>query len=149
MHDLGFPPAAIEVVADLYTDAVTSIKLDSAVNDLIELGRGTIQGDTPSSILFLIFFEPLLRWLQSGSRGYRHKCLISTLEDGQTISNLAYADNLAAMAMTNSIANMKVQAQKVQAFVHWSGMTVNCKAVRHHWHAVRAGSKGWQQQCTV
>ena len=43
------------------------------------------------------------------------------------ISNLAYADDLAAM--TNSIADMKVQAQKVQAFVAWSGMTVNCKNV--------------------
>lgn len=29
--------------------------------------------------------------------------------------------------MTNSIANMKVQAQKVQAFVAWSGMMVMWK----------------------
>ena len=42
-----------------------------------------------------------------------------------TISNLAYADDLAAM--TNNIADMKVQAQKVQAFVTLSGMPVNCK----------------------
>ena len=125
MHDLGFPPAAIEVVADLYTNAVTRIKLNFAVTDPIELGRGTIQGDIPSPILFLIFIEPLLRWLQSGGRGYRHKCMTNTPEDGHTISNLAYADDLAAM--TNSIADMKVQAQKVQAFVSWSGMTVNCK----------------------
>ena len=75
MHDLGFPPAAIEVVADLYTNAVTRSKLNFAVTDPIELGRGTIQGDIPSPILFLIFIEPLLRWLQSGGRGYRHKCM--------------------------------------------------------------------------
>ena len=42
-----------------------------------------------------------------------------------TVSNLAYADDLAAM--TNSIADMKVQAQRMQVFVAWSGMTVNCK----------------------
>ena len=36
MHDLGFPPAAIEVVADLYTDAVTRIKLNFAVTGHIE-----------------------------------------------------------------------------------------------------------------
>ena len=90
MHDLGFPPAAIEVVADLYTNVVTRIKLNCAVIDPIELSRGTIQGDISFPILFLIFIEPLVRWLQSGGRGYRHKCLISTPEDGHTISNLAY-----------------------------------------------------------
>ena len=78
MHDLGFPPAAIEVVTDLYTNAVTRIKLNFAVTDPIELGRGTIQGDIPSPILFLIFIEPLLRWLRSGGRGYRSAC--STLQ---------------------------------------------------------------------
>ena len=113
------------MVADLYTNAITRIKLNFAVTDPIELGRGTIQGDIPSPILFLIFIEPLLRWLQSGGREYRHKCLLNTPEDGHTTSNLAYADDLAAM--TGSIADMKVQAQKVQAFVAWSGMMVNCK----------------------
>ena len=53
-----------------------------------------------------------MRWLQSGGRGYRHKCLINTPEDGHTVSNLAYADDLAAM--TNNIADMKVQAQKTE-----------------------------------
>ena len=94
---------------------MTRIKLNFAVTDPIEPGRGNIQGDIPSPVLFLISIEPLLRWLQSGGRGYRHKSLINTPEDGHTISNLAYADDLAAM--TNSIANMKVQAQKVQTFV--------------------------------
>ena len=84
MHDLGFPPDAIEVVTDLCTNAVTRIKLNFAVTEPTELSRGTIQGDIPSPILFLIFIEPLLRWLQSGGRGYRHKCLINTPEDGQS-----------------------------------------------------------------
>ena len=84
MHDLGFPPDAIEVVADLYTNAVTRIELNFAVTDPTELSRGTIQGYIPSPILFLIFIEPLLRWLQSCGRGYRHKCLINTPEDGQS-----------------------------------------------------------------
>ena len=96
-----------------------------------------MQGDIPSPILFLIFIEPLLRWLQSGGRGYRHKCLINTPEDGHTTSNLAYADDLAAM--TNSIADMKVQAQKVQAFVAWSGMG-KLQEMCHHRHTIWASS---------
>ena len=88
MHDLGPPPDAIEVVADLYTNAVTKINLSFAVTDPTELGRGTIRGDIPSPILFVTFIEPLLRWLQSGGRGYRHKCLINTPEDGHTASGI-------------------------------------------------------------
>ena len=124
MYDLGFPTDAIEVIADLYTDATTRIKLDFAMTDLIELGRGTIQGDIPSPILFLIFIEPLLRWLQSGGRGYKYQCLGNTPNAGHTTSNLAYADDLAAMT---SIADMKLQAQKIQEFLTWSAMAVNCK----------------------
>ncbi len=33
--------------------------------------RGTIQGDSLSSFLFLPFIDPLPRWLKVGDRGYR------------------------------------------------------------------------------
>jgi len=69
MHDLGFPEDAIEVIAELYTDAITKIRLYFAETKPIKIERGTIQGDTLSPLLFLIFIEPLLRWLQSGGRG--------------------------------------------------------------------------------
>ena len=65
------------------------------MTDPIELGTGTVQGDILSPSLFVIFIEPLLRWLQSGRRGYRHKCLLNTPEDEHKTSNLAYADDLA------------------------------------------------------
>ena len=64
MYDLGFPINAIDVIADLYTNATTRVRLDFAMTDLTELGRGTIQGDIPPPILFLIFIEPFLRWLR-------------------------------------------------------------------------------------
>ncbi len=63
MHDLGFPEDAIEVIAELYTDAITKIKVYFAETGPIKIERGTIQGDTLSPLLFLIFIEPLLRWL--------------------------------------------------------------------------------------
>ncbi len=68
MHDLGFPENAIEVIAELYTDAITKIKLYFAETGPTKIERGTIQGDTLSPLLFLIFIEPLSRWLQSGGR---------------------------------------------------------------------------------
>ena len=42
MHDLGFPEDAIEVIAELYTDAITKIKLYFAETGPIKIERGTI-----------------------------------------------------------------------------------------------------------
>ena len=64
MYDLGFPTDAIEAVKHLYTQASTQIRLPSGGNtDPIPVERGTIQGDTLSPFLFLLYLEPLLRWL--------------------------------------------------------------------------------------
>ena len=72
MRDLGFTQDAIQVVQNLYTDATTKIRLPYVETDAIRIDRGTIQGDTLSPFLFIIFLEPLLRWLQSGGRGYKY-----------------------------------------------------------------------------
>ena len=61
MHDLRFPEDAIEVIAELCTNAIIKIKLYFAATGPMKIERGTIQGDTLSPLLFLIFIEPLLR----------------------------------------------------------------------------------------
>ena len=60
MHDLGLPENAIEVIAAPYTNAIIKIKLYFADIGPIKMEGGTIQGDTLSLILLLIFIEPLL-----------------------------------------------------------------------------------------
>lgn len=75
MNDLGFTRDAIRVVQNLYTDAKTKVRLPYIETDAISIDRGTIQGDTLSPFLFIIFLEPLLRWPQSGGRGYKYGCL--------------------------------------------------------------------------
>ena len=72
MYDLGFLTDAIEAVKHLYTQASTQIRLPSGGStDPIPVERGTIQGDTLSTFLFLLYLEPLLRWLHVGI-GYNH-----------------------------------------------------------------------------
>ena len=66
MYDLGFPTDAIEAVKHLYTQASTQIRLPSSGSmDPNPVERGTIQGDTLSPFLFLLYI-PLLQWLLVG-----------------------------------------------------------------------------------
>jgi hypothetical protein len=70
LYDLGFPTDAIEVVKDLYTGATTTINTPHGPTPAIPFERGTIQGDSLSPFLFLIYLEPLLRWLKAEQHGY-------------------------------------------------------------------------------
>ena len=63
---------------------------------------------------FLIFLEPLLRWLQRGKNGYTFGT--SKL----TISSAAYADDLAAI--TNNLQSLQIQLNKLDKYCEWAGM---------------------------
>ena len=109
MRGLGFPEDCVEAVKDLYTDAETEFILPAGNTNSIKIERGTIQGDSLSPLLFLIFVEPLLRWLHSGGRGYRLSCL---KDENVKTSSLAYAYDLCAM--TNSHRDLAIQAKKLR-----------------------------------
>ena len=125
LYSMGFTTNAVNVIADLYTKATTKIKFPSGLSDAIDINRGTIQGDTLSPLLFLISIEPLLRWLQSGGRGYKYGCLQQGQHADLTTSKLGYADDL--VTMSSNPTWLQLQAQKVEAFTSWAGMKVNCK----------------------
>ena len=97
MYDLRFPTDAIHVIANLYTNAATCVKLPGGKTQPIYINRGTIQGDSPPSLLVLIFIEPVLRWLHSGGRGYSYGCLQNTPDAELRTSSMAYADDLLAV----------------------------------------------------
>jgi hypothetical protein len=74
----------------------------------IHIHIGTLEGDTLSPFLFTIFMEPLVRWLDVRSMGYRpsyqpHKSTttINTYDDN------GYADDDSITA--GSIQNLKTQ----------------------------------------
>eukprot|EP00775_Hariotina_reticulata_P015124 gene15124-biopygen1518 len=100
MYDLGFPTDAIEVVKDLYTNARTTFQTPYGPTPALEINRGTIQGDSLSPFLFIIYLEPLLRWLKAGNKGYTVGALKSEGTDVQQhyqISDITYADDLNAL----------------------------------------------------
>jgi ribonuclease HI/exonuclease III len=125
MHDLGLPTDLIDIVKDLYTDATTTIATTRGLTANIPIHRGNIQGDTLSPFLFLVYMEPLLRWLRSGGHGYRYGCLSDEANHKHNCPALAYADDL--VLTTNTKDAMAHQWRKVSQYMKWSGMSINAK----------------------
>jgi hypothetical protein len=61
MKDLGYPNDVINLIGNIYSQSTTTFIGDFDKTQLIPIQRGTIQGDTLSPYLFIIFLEPLLR----------------------------------------------------------------------------------------
>jgi hypothetical protein len=115
MADLGYPHDAINLIGNIYSNSST-IFFGSHFGKTkpVHIQRGTIQGDTLSPYLFIIFLEPLLRWLERGNLGYK-------LQTSQyTLNSAAYADDLAII--TNDIKHIQPQINKIDKFCQWAGM---------------------------
>ena len=115
MKDLGYPEDAVRLVGNIYTHSNTIFASEHfGQTQKIPIQRGTIQGDTLSPYLFIIFLEPLLRWLQNGKFGY-------TLGTSKvTINSAAYADDLAII--TNKLTSLQSQLNKLDKYCEWAGM---------------------------
>ena len=123
MSDLGFPDICINHVKHLYHRATTSITTPYGLTVKINITRGTIQGDSLSPFFFLIFLEPLLRWLDINHRGYQFGCLKPNVRHIHTCSHLAYADDL--KCITHTAQDLYHQARKLTLYLNRANMNIN------------------------
>jgi hypothetical protein len=115
MTDLGYPDDVIHLIGNIYSQSTTKFTgAHFGETKPIHIQRGTIQGDTLSPYLFIIFIEPLLRWFQRGSNGYKFKT------SDATINSAAFADDL--VALTHTLPSIQNQLYKLNKFCKWSGM---------------------------
>ena len=118
MADLGYPLDAVKIVGNIYNHSTTAFTGNSfGTTPPIKINRGTIQGDTLSPYLFIIFLEPLLRWLEKDDMGYHFNTSPSTC------TTSAYADDLAII--TDNIKHIQPQITKLQKFAEWAHMDLN------------------------
>jgi hypothetical protein len=125
MESMGIPRDAIAVIKDLYQGASIVVKTPKGDTPPIPImGRGTIQGDTLSPLLFIIYMEPLLRWLQEDRRTYRMKT------SDEEVGPLAYADDLSVI--TEDPQDAGIQAGKIETYCNWAGVGVNVDPIRRN-----------------
>ena len=124
MYDLGFSKDAIKLIGFIYSQSHTIITGPYfGQTKSIPIQRGTIQGDILSPYLFIIFLEPLLRWLDQNQLGYSFKT------SSMSISSAAYADDLAVIF--KDIKDIQPQLNKIDKFCVWAsmGLSINKCAI--------------------
>jgi hypothetical protein len=115
MVDLSYPQDAINLIGNIYSDSSTIfVGSHFGKTKPIHIQRDTIQGDTLSPYLFIIFLEPLLKWLERGNLGYKLKT------SQYTLNSAAYTDDLAII--TSDIKHIQPQINKIDKFCQWTGM---------------------------
>ena len=116
---------------DLYTGTFSRIQLNKAAGLTtapVRVGRGTVQGDTLSPLLFLIYLEPLFSWLSAGQSGYHPACVPQHARPRCLQSALAFADDLALL--TDSRDHMAVQFDKLMQYCQWGELSLNIRKCR-------------------
>ena len=100
---------------------------------LFPSGGVTIQGDSLSPLLFIIFMEPLLRVLNVNDRGYR--CHSVRGQWPHYANSFAVADDL-GLASSSKLC-MQIQLDKVTHCAGWAGMVLapgKCVATGALWN---------------
>jgi ribonuclease HI len=122
VKDLGYPADVIQVIQGLYSNAYTKVQTPYGPTEPIKIQRGTLQGDSLSPFLFILYLEPLLRWLKVGAKGY-HPGVFKAQHNTQIISSSAYADDLTIY--TGSQSHLSLQMDKVSHYCTWAGLIIS------------------------
>ena len=115
-------PILINYISALYKGASIQIKCAEGLTKSLEIGRGVLQGDTLSPILFNLAMELVLRFIRSSCPQY------GITWDGKETSLKAFADDLSIL--TNTPKEMQIATNVLVKVLGGIGMKLNAKKCR-------------------
>ena len=125
LYDYAYGTDTIEVLKNLYQGASTCYQTPYGPTPPVPVDPGTMQGDTLSPLLFLLYIEPLIRWLNAGGRGYTFGCVPEADKVRTRCACLAYADDL--QIATGKLGDLHAQTRKITEYLDWAQMRINGK----------------------
>ena len=114
------------IVSNLYSGGSIQFITSHGHTPPVEIGRGTLQGDPLSPLMFDLMVEPLIRWLNAANKRYTIKSCDLKL------ASKWYADD--GTLVTNSVGDMISLLFIVQQISDWSGIKINvgkCKGTAY------------------
>ncbi len=114
-ESLNFHDSLSTLLLNIYDNNSARILTPGGPTDSFKISRGVKQGCPLSPLLFALFLEPCLRWLNSSGLGAEIGAM--------RIPVLAFADDLALVANTNS--ELQTLVDKVSQFFNHYGMRIS------------------------
>ncbi len=119
LKETGLPENLINLIMELNTNLKVKIESDFGETRVINVERGIRQGCPLSPIIFCLFIEPLLRWLEIGEEGY-------IMNGGRVkIPSLAYMDDI--VLINKNEKETKKQGKKLEEYSNRYGLKVSDK----------------------
>ena len=135
MEDISYSINAIKLTCNIYTNSITSFHNNHfGTMPPIQINRGNKQGDTLNPYLFIIFLDPLLKWLEKANLGYHFNKLSAIC------MTTTYSDDL--IVITDNVTHIQSQINKLQRFYEWAHLNLNlakcaitgCPNTSPHYH---------------
>ena len=114
LEEINMPD--LDLLRDIYLGSFYEADTENGLSAKIFLTRGGKQGDRLTPVLFNLFFNGLLYYLDSLKIGHR-SCI------NRSITSRGFADDVAVT--TTSISDTKKALDAIDNFCEWSGMRLN------------------------
>src|SRR4029078_8682993 len=119
LHRIRLPHSFVALIVDSLTGLTSRVRTAYGLSAPFDVERSLRQGDPLAPLLFVILMDALHDGLALNPfTGRSHGCQLRW-PSGDTVDldSLGYADDTAALA--NSLANLRVQNDWVQYFMHF------------------------------